>query len=390
VLFLAQRKEFVENCRQRLFFLDNIKVFLTLLVIFHHAGQAYGPTGGFWEYKSSLGETIPALGRFFAVNAAYFMGFFFLISGYFMVMSYDKNNGSKFLRKRLIKFGIPLLFAVTIMIPLQRYFHYIKYSGNIPLSFIQYYANIWLGINGKPDGFIVSTHFPELNFGHTWYIEHLLVYSFIYWIIRAVFRKKIIKEQNKPLSTWKILVITLIVAVSTTIVMNWYPYDTWEALLGFFQVEIAHWPQYIILFIVGCIAYRKNWIFTLKAKIGYIFLSIAVIMVLIVYIGGFNQLLMDTLDIYSSILAVFIIFGIITLFREKLNKITPCLNIMARISYAAYIIHYPIILIIEYSLDKVTIGGAWGKFIVVSFLSILISYGVSFLLTRVKYINKVV
>ncbi|MBC2578846.1 hypothetical protein [Clostridium sp. DJ247] len=41
--------------KNRIYFLDNLKVFLTFLVIIHHIGQAYGPTGGFWQYKSSLG-----------------------------------------------------------------------------------------------------------------------------------------------------------------------------------------------------------------------------------------------------------------------------------------------------------------------------------------------
>lgn len=71
----------MENSKQRLYFLDNLKVFLTLLVIVHHAGQAYGPTGGFWEYISSLGESIPTLGRFFAVNAAFLWVFSFLFQG---------------------------------------------------------------------------------------------------------------------------------------------------------------------------------------------------------------------------------------------------------------------------------------------------------------------
>ena len=34
----------------RLYFLDNLRIALTILVIAHHVGQAYGPTGG-----SSLG-----------------------------------------------------------------------------------------------------------------------------------------------------------------------------------------------------------------------------------------------------------------------------------------------------------------------------------------------
>ena len=50
--------------KKRMYFVDNLKIFLIMLVIVHHVGQAYGPTGGFWEYKSSLHENIPALGCF--------------------------------------------------------------------------------------------------------------------------------------------------------------------------------------------------------------------------------------------------------------------------------------------------------------------------------------
>ena len=37
------------NKSNRLLYLDNLKVCLTVLVIFHHAGQAYGD-GGDWAY----------------------------------------------------------------------------------------------------------------------------------------------------------------------------------------------------------------------------------------------------------------------------------------------------------------------------------------------------
>jgi hypothetical protein len=35
----------------RLFYLDNLRVMLTVLVIAHHVGQAYGPTGGEWQWQ---------------------------------------------------------------------------------------------------------------------------------------------------------------------------------------------------------------------------------------------------------------------------------------------------------------------------------------------------
>ena len=58
----------------REYYLDNLKVFLTVLVIFHHAGQAYGNGGG-WAYQpSNPDEFLPWIWHFFSVNAGFFMG----------------------------------------------------------------------------------------------------------------------------------------------------------------------------------------------------------------------------------------------------------------------------------------------------------------------------
>lgn len=59
-------------------YLDNLKVMLTFLVIFHHAGQAYGD-GGEWGYTpSNPAEVMPWIWHFFSTNAAFFMGLYFL------------------------------------------------------------------------------------------------------------------------------------------------------------------------------------------------------------------------------------------------------------------------------------------------------------------------
>jgi len=377
---------------RRLYYLDNIKILLTIMVIVHHVGQAYGPTGGFWHYQSSLGESIPALYRFFGVNAAFFMGFFFLIAGYFIPMAYDNSNGNGFLKKRLLRLGVPLLFVFLIMEPLQMFFHYTLYSGNVPLPFFQYYTDIWFGIGGMPEGFIQTAHFPYMSFGHAWFIQHLLVYAIFYWLFRKfILKKPLLKQESKAFSTLHLLAIFLIIAVSSLIVRIWYPIDYWVGLLGFFQVEIAHWPQYLVMFCVGIIAYRKNWLNTLKSKTGYISLILAILMAVTVYIGFFNHFLVlwNVWAVYESLLAVAMIFGLLTLFREKGNITTPFLKTLSRSSYAAYIIHMPIVLVTQYVLDTVVIGGAVGKFIAVSIISVALAYILSALLVKIKSFNKI-
>ena len=97
------------NTNNRLLYLDNLKVCLTVLVIFHHAGQAYGDGGGWAYHPSNPAEFMPWIWHFFSVNAAFFMGLFFLISGYFVPTSFDRQGAKVFMQKKLMRLGIPLL-----------------------------------------------------------------------------------------------------------------------------------------------------------------------------------------------------------------------------------------------------------------------------------------
>lgn len=378
---------------KRLYFLDNLKIFLTILVIVHHVGQAYGPTEGFWQYKSSLHENIPWLGLFFPVNAAFFMGLFFMIAGYFLPNSYGRKDSITFLKDKLIRLGIPTLLGLLLISPLEMYFYYTNYSGNRPLNFFEYFLNIYFGIGGKPLWYRANrgVPFPELNFGHLWFVENLLVFTIVYFTVRKLIFKNTIKNDSKAFNFTSILLIGLLIAIASAIIRIWYPIDKWIALFGFMQSEIAHLPQYIILFIIGILAYRKSWFIKISKKTGYLSLVLGIIMAFIVYTFHLIPYSMDILfskwDIYESFMCVFLCFGLIVLFREKFNLSTSKFRFLAKNSYLAYILHFPIVLAVQFSLDKVSIGGAIGKFLIVSFLSVVITYLVASIISKAMQIN---
>ena len=69
----------------RLLFVDNIRVFLIILVVLFHLMITYDGTGS-WYYTEGREDFITgAAGAWFlTVSQAYFMVFFLLISGYFV------------------------------------------------------------------------------------------------------------------------------------------------------------------------------------------------------------------------------------------------------------------------------------------------------------------
>src|SRR5512143_1550195 len=95
----------------RLLFIDNIRVFLTILVILHHMTIIYAGSGSWGLYTEGRQDTITAvLGTWFcAVNQAYVMGFFLLISASLVAGSHDRKGAGQFLKDRLIRLGIPLI-----------------------------------------------------------------------------------------------------------------------------------------------------------------------------------------------------------------------------------------------------------------------------------------
>ena len=122
-----------------------------------------------------------------------FHGPFFFISGYFLPGSFDRHNVGTYVSEKFFRLGIPLLLGIFVIVPYEMYFWHM-YQGDTT-SFIPYYIHDYLGI-GDRAATIKGPFTPELNLGHLWYIEHLLVYSLLYAVIRVVAKKK---NQKPPL-----------------------------------------------------------------------------------------------------------------------------------------------------------------------------------------------
>src|SRR5690242_6410991 len=92
----------------RLFFVDYLRVALTVLVVLHHLAVIYGGEVAFYyvEPPASTDQlTSVGLLVFVLINQAYFMGFFFLFAGYFTSGSFDRKGSTAFLKDRFLRLG---------------------------------------------------------------------------------------------------------------------------------------------------------------------------------------------------------------------------------------------------------------------------------------------
>ncbi|MFC5449295.1 acyltransferase family protein [Paenibacillus aestuarii] len=382
--------------KPRLHYLDHLKVGLTMLVIAHHAGQPYGGSGGFWFFKSD--QTIN-LGPFFAVNAAFFMSLFFLISGYFLPQSLDRKGVGRFLKDRLQRIGIPLAAGFLLLIPAMMYAYYVNFRPYGTISYWSYLRDVFFAF-GKPKPADWSgPSWPDVQFGHLWFLEHLLFYAVIYGLLRLVMRNRRPLRLREP-RLISIGGLAVLVALLTFIVRIEYPIDKWVGFLGIIQTEFAHVPQYASFFLLGILAYRNDWLTKLSAPIGRTCLGTGLFLAGLYYMGsylyGFSFFRGGGLNagslfysFYDTVMCFGLCIGLIYVGREHLNTSHALGRELAANAFAVYIIHVPVVVLLQYAL----VNMAWPvfvKFLIVSLAgtagSFLLSWGV---LRRIPFVKDI-
>lgn len=362
--------------KERLFYVQWLRVFLIVLVVAHHAGQPYGPTGGSWPVSDPANSD--ALLFFFAINAAFFMGFFFLISGYFIEGSFDRSGPAKFLRSRLIRLGIPLVFLVVFVF------------GGIE----------WAGSDNQRGYFeyLISDYVAgwRLEFGPLWFIAHLLVYTVLFMVWRYFAPDRDTPHQPKPPGHAKIFAYTLGLALVSFLVRQIYPQDTWVRFFWTIPVEVAHLPQYASLFVVGVIAGRGRWFENIDRRVAYTWFWIGVLAFVVnglFEIPGFDlpfgYTARNLWDFVDSFVCVAMIFGLLGLFQKHWNRTGPWAMQLAAATYGVYLTHVFVVVGLQFAILEFEIP-ALLKFATVTIASVVLTFGIVDLLRRMRWMRLVI
>jgi fucose 4-O-acetylase-like acetyltransferase len=343
-----------------------------VLVIAHHVGQAYGPTGGDWPVQESARAAV--LGPFFTVNRSFFMSLFFMISGYLMVGAYDRSTGRSFVGSRLRRLGIPVLFFALLLV-LLRIFLFGERIGS------------WTDL---------------FNAGHLWYLEHLLLFSLGYALWRWIRRlppgapaKR--PRDGAPPSTLAILGFALVIAILSALVRIWSPIDRWFNLLGFFRVAFADVPRDLGFFIVGVLAYPRRWFERYSERAGLAWLGVGVALAIALYAYALFLYQAAPLSptamgivypLWEALLCCGLCIGLLVLFRRVADVQHGFGRALARSQYSAYFWH--VLLIVP--LQMAVLGMAlppFAKFALVTAVGVPLVFLWSHLLLKIRPIREV-
>jgi surface polysaccharide O-acyltransferase-like enzyme len=356
---------------ERLGFVDVMKVIAIVVVIAHHAGQAYGFSGA-WAVNDP--PSVAWLDPFFRVNAAFGMGLMFFLAGYFVPWSYDKKGSRRFLSQRWKRIGVPMVLFILIL--------------HVPIAYLTEGAGLSFGefIRSLYDTGLRSPYF------HLWFLGNLLLFTAGYVLLRAVTeRRSDHRERAWSLPSHSTVVLFIIALTAVTwIVRGWFPITHWIPIVFVVASEPAHLPQYVGLFAIGAMAYRGDWLRRMPTRTGLIGLGIGVAASAGVYAiallapdraaellanGGFNtpSLLYTA---WEALICAAMVLGLMVLGRTIFTGTSRLGALMAGAAYAAYMLHLGIVVLLQSALTGSGLDTNL-KFLVVTVLGVVLAFGVA-------------
>jgi glucan biosynthesis protein C len=363
--------------KNRLYFIDYIRVLAFLLLIFFHSAMPFVNYN--WEVKNEQKSEL--LMSFVLWFHQWRLPLLFFISGVGIYFSLKTRNILKFILERFKRLFIPLVFAMLFTIPIQVYVEYLQ-KGRITGSYFEFYPSVWNFVP-YPDG--------SLTWSHMWFIVYLLTFIILLIPLFSIIKIKLIEKYKDQLSNalsnkYLILLVCLIqysiyyqfylkYPEQGSLVEDWFVFNSsiTYLILGYLFASST-------LFWENCEQYRK------------VNLTIALITSITLYIHYYlpNELpkkdgvetqlyfLLDAIQIWSTILSI------IGFAKKHLNNSSNILQYLNKAVFPFFIIHQTIIVALGYWIVQLNFS-ILSKYLLLSICSSMLIFGIyEYIIRRTK------
>jgi fucose 4-O-acetylase-like acetyltransferase len=374
--------------KERILYLDNIKIFLITYVVTGHTSVSYGGIGrGEWLFKEPTTDFVTrlVLNTYNAVGSAFIISLFFFISGYFIPASYKHKGFQRFSTDRVIKLGIPMIIYFLLISHIIKYLVGIAANGYSD-NFFHYLADAWqLGDYGR--------------IGIMWFAEVLLGFSLVYAIGRRYFPDFRLFQSIEFPKNISIFIFGILLALAGYITRIWFVRGSAD-IAGF---HVASLFMFFSFFVLGTIAYTNQWLDKLTPRIANQWFGAILVLIFIAFIlfvtgragvvlhgfKGRGSLMSLVFSLWEVFLCIGIIMKVIILFRAKLNNTGKFAAALARSAFVVYIIHPVFIVGVKILLLPVAIFPLLKYFLAISLIMPAVFFA-AWLITRIPGVNKFV
>ena len=227
----------------RLYFLDNLRAFVILLVVVLHGAIAYMDYAPQWWYVVDRQHSLFFTGLVLLLDVPIMMVMFF-VAGYFLPASLMKRDQKTFLKSKIIRIAVPWVAGVLLLAPPTVYLTFL--SRHIPMGLLRFWTvDFW------------SKDYQQSVY---WFLG-VLFFFFIICSLAYRFSPRLRSIPRRTvLPSWKMLGLFWVIMTLATFVIGQFVspdawFDGWYILV-FQPVRV---PLYIGYFILGIIAGMNGW-----------------------------------------------------------------------------------------------------------------------------------
>jgi Acyltransferase family len=255
----------------RIAFIDYMRGFLFLLMALDHALHAYAFNWApFWFFRDYDRTVI--LDGLYLFNQTIIMPGVFFTFGIYALEHYKSGGAAKFWRDRFIKFGIPFIVGVPLIVPLLCYPKFNEYVDANP-SLWDYWSEIFFT--------------ERLQAGPFWVMYALLLYSGLLLALNAVFLRVVpwLARHIKAAVAGKLTPIvgfTLFSIVTFTVSDFIWGAPWWIGFWKLFYLQGSKFIMNFVYFILGAafmhsrVFEERSWVQFSRHKIKFLLLTLGI------------------------------------------------------------------------------------------------------------------
>lgn len=374
-LLRPQEEVKVMESTNRLHYMDNIRALAMMLGVLFHAALAYSPfMHDLWFTTGDQSSWVIDFVAFF--THLFRMPVFFMLSGFFVIMLIQKRGISGMLKNRALRILLPFI----IFLPLVMLGYFVVMGWGIKhvenLSPLMQYFKMMETMPDLPK--------PEPSTTHLWFLFNLMLFIVMTVILFKAKLFNSVKIQN--VITTKFLIFVFPLLLVPALANQFAPHPAPER----FYPELWSFGFYGLLFIVGSFIYlRQNILDELEeykhaligisvVGYGYFFYSLPQTVsgeeMMAGMVNGFqftwSHLPVAIAEAYT---AVAMSLYVLLMGKRYLNKQSRFIKIIADSSYWVYIVHMPVLLMVQFAIANIDMN-MWIKFFSSSFLTLAIGF----------------
>jgi peptidoglycan/LPS O-acetylase OafA/YrhL len=359
------------NSPNRIYFLDNLRAFVILLVVVLHGSMTYMAYAPSWWYVLDPQNSLFFTSLILLLDIPIMLIMFF-IAGYFALPSLSKRGPRAFLKEKFIRVGMPWIVGVLLLAPPTAYLIY--YSRAIPITFFQFWTTEFWG-----EGYQQSVY---------WFLGILLFFFLLLSLVYTFSGNLQSAKRHLGQPSWKLFAgFWALMTLGMFLMNQLFPVaDAWFTHWYILVFQPLRLPLYLGYFILGLYAYLNGWFSEGGYQPRLVPWAALAFLSGVLYLG-YRLFVMPaspepTLLIQAGYAVLFNTFCLsallagVALFQQKVNRAGPFWGSLALNAYGIYFIHPLILYPLAYIFVPVSLSLLLKAPLVIT-LGLLISWAIS-------------